>query len=81
MPVAYEPSGGSSKSTTARKNRSGTLDEDAGTVAGVGVGARRAPVLEVADGVDAVLDDRWLRRPLRSTTKLTPQESCSADAR
>ena len=45
MPVAYAPAGGSSKATTARKNASGIWIEDAGAVAGVGLGAGRAPVV------------------------------------
>ena len=36
----------------------GDLEEDAGAVAGVDLGARRAAVVEVAEGVERVGDDR-----------------------
>ena len=57
------------------------LDQDAGAVAGVGLGAAGAAVLEVAAARSAPLRTiAWSRRPARSATKATPQASCSFSA-
>ena len=50
MPTAYEPAAGSSNAVTASRKRVGHLDQDPGTVAGVGLGAGSAAMLEVAQG-------------------------------
>jgi hypothetical protein len=55
----------------------GHLEQDAGAVAGVGLGAGRAAVVEVLQDLDRLLKDLFDLRPLMSTTKPTPQESCS----
>ena len=48
MPVAYDPAGGSSKRHDGPEERVGHLDHDARAVAGVGLGAGRAAVVEAA---------------------------------
>ena len=48
VPTAYVLAAGSSKSTTVAQERVGDLDQDAGAVAGVGLGAGGAAVVEVA---------------------------------
>ena len=55
----------------------GQLHEDAGAVAGVGLGAGRAAVVQVAQRGEGLVHERRLRRPCMSTTKPTPQLSCS----
>ena len=68
--------------TTARRKRSGIWTQDAGAVAGVGVGAGGAAVLEVDRAGRArartMACERW---PLMWATKPTPQASCSSAAR
>ena len=58
MPVAYAPAGGSSNGTTARKNASGVWIVTPGAVAGVGLGAGRAAVVEAAHRGERLVEDR-----------------------
>ena len=57
MPVAYAPTGGSSKSTTVAVERVGDLEQDAGTVAGVGLGTGRAAVVQAAHRREGLVDE------------------------
>ena len=50
----------------------GHLQQDAGAVAGVDLGARRAPVVEVAEGVERVGDDRAAGDALDVTDERDP---------
>ena len=59
------------------QERVGDLEQDAGAVAGVRLGAGGAAVVEVAQGGDALLTMSWLATPVRVATKATPQASCS----
>ena len=68
MPVAYAPAGGQVEVDDRAEEAVGDLDQDPGAVAGVGLGARRAPVVEVADAVSAWSTMSWLLRPCMSTT-------------
>ena len=82
MPTAYAPAAGRSKSTTVAEERVRDLSQDAGAVAGVGLGAGGAAVLEVAQGGQGLVDDVVARRsPRRVATKATPQASCSCSRR
>ena len=58
------PAGGSSKSSTARKNSSGTWQQDARAVARVDLGAARAAVLEVVEHVERARDRLVLLSPV-----------------
>ena len=49
MATPYAPAGGRSKSTSAAEELVGELEQDPGAVAGVGVGARGAAVLQVLE--------------------------------
>ena len=55
------------------------LQEDAGAVAGVLLAAAGAAVLQVEQHLHALLDDGVRLAAVRSTTKPTPQASCSCD--
>ena len=78
MPTAYSPSGGRSKSTSARSSASGTWVRMPGAVAGVRLGAGGAAVVEVVQRGQALGDDRARRGgPRASATKATPQASLS----
>ena len=61
MPTAYSPGGGRSKSTLGAQQRVGDLDQDAGAVAGVRLGAGGAAVVQVVQRGEA------LRRRCRAT--------------
>ena len=50
----------------------GDLEQDPGAVAGVDLGARRAPVVEVAEGVEGVGDDRTAGDALDVTDERDP---------
>ena len=52
MPTAYAPTGGQLEVDDGAQERVGHLREDARAVAGAGVGADRAAVLEVAQRVE-----------------------------
>ena len=58
MPTAYAPASGSSKSVTSREEGVRYLEQDAGAVARVGLGAGGAAVLEVAQYGQRLLDQR-----------------------
>ena len=78
MPTAYAPLAGSSKATTARRNASGIWVRMPGAVAGVGLGAGGAAVVEVAQRGQRLVDDVVGGDAGRaSTTKATPHASCS----
>ena len=54
------------------------LHQDARAVAGVDLAAAGAAMIEILEDLDALLDDRRsICVPLMSTTKPTPQASCS----
>ncbi len=55
----------------------GKLDENAGTVAAVGLGAGGTAVVEVFEGDQPSTTMLCERRPLMSATMATPQESAS----
>ena len=79
-PPPYSPGPGSVKRSffaTCWKKRMRHLDQDAGAVAGVGLAAAGAAVVEIAQHLNGLLDDAWDLRPFMSTTKPTPQASCS----
>ena len=77
MPVAYAPAGGSSKSTTARKNASGIWIMTPAP-SPVSASAPAAPRwLRQHTAVSAWSRIALLLRPFMSTTKPTPQLSCS----
>ena len=58
MPVAYEPTGGKLERHDRAVERVGHLDQDAGAVAGVGLGAGGAPVIQAADRGERLREDR-----------------------
>ena len=58
MPVAYAPAGGRSKRHDGPEERVGHLDEDARAVAGVGLGAGRAAVVQAAHRGERLVEDR-----------------------
>ncbi len=58
MPVAYAPAGGSVEVDDRPVEAVGHLHEDAGAVAGVGLGAGRAAVVQVAHRGERLVDDR-----------------------
>ena len=55
---AVPPRGRQRQSRRVPEEGIGELEQDSGTVAAVGLGARRAPVTEVDERLDALLDDR-----------------------
>ena len=57
MPTAYAPAAGSSNGGDGAQEGVGDLRDDARAVAGAGVGADRAAVLEVAQRVERGGDD------------------------
>ena len=57
MPTAYWPAGGQLEAGDGAEERVRDLREDAGAVAGAGVGADRAAVLQVAQRVEGGVDD------------------------
>ena len=82
MPTAYEPARRAASkpcsARTARKNVVRDLGEDAGAVAGVGLGARGAAVLEVLQrGERPCARRRATCSPDICATKATPQASFS----
>ena len=58
MPVAYAPARRELERHDRPVERVGHLDRDAGAVAGVGLGAGRAPVVEAAHRGERLVDDR-----------------------
>ena len=63
------------------QERVGHLQQDPRAVAGVGLGARGAAVVEVAERGQRLRHDAWLASPVRVATKATPQASCSCRGR
>ena len=57
MPVAYAPSGGQLEVDGRPVEGVGHLHEDAGAVAGVGLGAGRAAVVQAAHRGERLVDD------------------------
>ena len=63
--------------TAAAQERVGHLQQDPGAVAGVGVGALGAAVLEVLERVQRLFDDGVARVARQLATSAMPQASCS----
>ena len=57
-PTPYAPAGGQREVDDGAQEAVGDLEQDAGAVAGVDLGARRAAVVEVAERAEGVGDDR-----------------------
>ena len=78
MPAAYAALAGQVEVDDLPEEAVGDLDQDAGAVAGVDLGC---PTRRGARGCRArrcrAATISWLRRPFMSTTKVTPQASCS----
>jgi hypothetical protein len=81
MPTPYSPAGGKAdalRAISSRKNCVGDLDQDAGAVAHQRIRTHGTAVIQVAEDLQALLDDPVrLRLPLMCATKPTPQASCS----
>lgn len=76
-PTAYSASSSQLEVDDLTEEPVGDLDEDAGAVAGVDLGARTSTVLEVTGDPNAPAERRWLRVPSIWATKDTPHASCS----